>query len=372
MTSTAGRPLVLISGYYGFDNLGDEAILEEICNELKELVPARDIVVLSANPISTTARYGITAIKRTDMRTMATMLRRCRLFISGGGGLFQNTRSLGSIMFYGGQILLSKMLGAKVMIFAQGIGPLTNSAAKQLTRAFFSMADLISVRDDASASMLTDWKIAATRTADPVWRLAETEPPDSVLNELPTDRPVFGLSLRITADLSPRHVSTLAEKMAAVLPADAHVLLLPLQAEQDLEPLSRFEQEWSRLGRSCSTLDTTSLTLPSQWISLFRRCRGLIAMRLHALILALKAGIPVAGIAYDPKVAHVLSEFEQPCLILTKDCQPEQWKEALKALVYTPDRLLEQSRPRLEVAQNSSCKNFSLLARILACKEVIG
>lgn len=372
MTATAGRSLVLISGYYGFDNLGDEAILEEICNELKELTPASDIVVLSANPAATASRYGITAIKRTDVRAMATMLLRSRLFISGGGGLFQNTRSLGSIVFYGGQIVLAKMLGAQVMIFAQGIGPLTNGTAKQLTRAFFNMADLIAVRDDSSAAMLDAWKIPATRTADPVWRLAETEPPDSVLNELPTDRPVFGLSLRITANLTAKHVSTLAEKMAAVLPGNAHVLLLPLQAEQDLEPLGRFEQEWARLGRSCSTLDTTRLLLPSQWISLFRRCRGLIAMRLHALILALKAGIPVAGIAYDPKVAHVLSEFEQPCLILTKDCQPEQWEEALKALVYTPDRLLEQSRPHLEVAQNSSCQNFSLLARILACKEVVG
>lgn len=372
MTSTADRTLVLISGYYGFDNLGDEAILEEICNELKELIAADDIVVLSANPAATTARYGINAIKRTDLRTMATMLLRCRLFISGGGGLFQNTRSLGSIVFYGGQIALAKMLGAKVMIFAQGIGPLTNAAARQLTRKFFGMADLVTVRDDTSAAMLSAWKIPATRTADPVWRLARTESPASVLNDLPADRPLFGLSLRITADLSPQHVSTLVEKMAAVFPPNAHVLLLPLQAEQDLEPLGRFQREWTKLGRSCSTLDTTRLLLPSQWISLFRRCRGLVAMRLHALILALKAGIPVAGIAYDPKVAHVLSEFEQPCLILTKDCQPEQWGEALKALVYTPDRLLEQSRPHLEVAQKSSCQNFSLLARILACKEVVG
>lgn len=370
MTVTAGRSLVLVSGYYGFDNLGDEAILEEICNELKELIRPQDIVVLSANPSSTSNRYGVTAVRRTDVRTIASMLLKSRLFISGGGGLFQNTRSLGSIIFYGAQITLAKMLGSKVMIFAQGIGPLRGGKAQMLTRMFFSQADLISVRDETSAGLLSKWQIAATCTADPVWRLTETEPPREVLNALPADKPVYGLSLRTAPDFGPEHVSTLVAKLAALLPSQAHVLLLPLQAEQDLEPLARFENEWAKLGRTSGRLDTNQLTLPSQWISLLRRCNGLVAMRLHALILALKAGIPVAGIAYDPKVAHVLAEFEQPCLILTKDCQPQQWEEALKALVYTPDRLLERSRRRLEVAQNSSCQNFSLLARILACKEV--
>ncbi len=44
------RTQVLISGYYGFDNLGDEAILEELVSELGEFFDSRDIVVLSNNP----------------------------------------------------------------------------------------------------------------------------------------------------------------------------------------------------------------------------------------------------------------------------------------------------------------------------------
>ena len=41
---------IVISGYYGFDNLGDEAILKAIITSLKKVDSTIDITVLSNNP----------------------------------------------------------------------------------------------------------------------------------------------------------------------------------------------------------------------------------------------------------------------------------------------------------------------------------
>ena len=98
------RNLVLISGYYGFGNLGDEAILEEAIKEISQFVDKQQIVVLSANPKQTQECFQVRAIKRDDFRELTVLLPQARLFVSGGGGLFQDTKSVLSCTFYALQI----------------------------------------------------------------------------------------------------------------------------------------------------------------------------------------------------------------------------------------------------------------------------
>ena len=50
---------VVLSGYYGFDNIGDEAVLLSIIHALREEMPGIGIVVLSNNPEKTKALYQI-------------------------------------------------------------------------------------------------------------------------------------------------------------------------------------------------------------------------------------------------------------------------------------------------------------------------
>lgn len=371
------KSLVLISGYYGFGNLGDEAILESIIRELEKSVSKDNIVVLSNDPERHRKTYGVAAVDRWKLASLVSLLPRAKLFISGGGGLFQDTNSPGSTIYYGGQIALARVFGAHPIIFAQGLGPLNSQTGKVATRLAASLSQDVTVRDKASMAMLESWNVKGELTADPVWTLDETRLPESVsaqMSELRSQNGlVVGLSLRNSHNFSDRRREILLSTLLKTLPEDAILILLPLQSEQDLPQLAPFLQSWKQAGRKGLVLDVSALERPSQWVSLMRHFDLVVAMRLHALIFALKEGIPVIGLTYDAKVEHVLRQFGQPILILPKEEGDteleEKWLDAASAGLQDLEKLRLHARENAESAKKLACRNFQLLAKILDIKK---
>ena len=373
----SGKSLVLISGYYGFGNLGDEAILESIIASLETQVAKEKIVVLSNNPDIHRKTYGVQAVDRWKLSSLVELLPKTKLFISGGGGLFQDTNSPGSTIYYGGQIALARAFGAHPFIFAQGLGPLHSQTAKVATRLAAQLSQDITVRDKTSLEMLQGWKVKAELTADPVWTLAETQIPESVREKIAAIKEespfVVGLSLRNSHNFSESKRELLLSTLLKTLPASACLLLLPLQKEQDLPQLEPFMEAWHKAGRKALMLDTTPLDRPSQWLSLMRQFDLVVAMRLHALIFALKEGVPVIGLTYDAKVEHVLRQFGQPILILPKEDQvnglEQKWLDAASAGLQDLEKLRLLAKENAETAKKLACRNFQLVAKILDIKK---
>jgi polysaccharide pyruvyl transferase CsaB len=398
MSSKQERDLVVISGYYGFGNLGDEAILEEIIDEVKQLVPLEKIYVLSNNPQNTSRSFGVRAVSRWKLKALIELLPSTKLFISGGGGLFQDITSAKPPIFYGFQIAMARLMGAKVMIFAQGLGPLRSFASIGVTRGAMALANVITVRDQDSHSLLQSWGIKAELTADPVWRLqpgtlpatvadqfklltgantkeksflpyGSEENRERVENEL-REKPnlLVGLSLRESKNFSQEQMETLASSLHKHLPESAQLLLLPLQKEQDLPELERFEKLWQKYGRKATFINPVHLSKPSEWLSLFSRLDVLVGMRLHAVIMSLKSKVPVIGLAYDHKVSYVLSQFEQPILNLQQEAgnnEHSSWEDIIETAIADRSALARRASEKAEVAKNLSGQNFAVLSRIL-------
>ena len=57
---------ILISGYYGFNNAGDEALLTAILASLYAIEPEADITVISGNPSETTTKHRVKSLFRFD------------------------------------------------------------------------------------------------------------------------------------------------------------------------------------------------------------------------------------------------------------------------------------------------------------------
>lgn len=370
--AASNRELVLVSGYYGFGNLGDEAILEQIIAELSRLVQRENIVILSQNPDSTEKTYSVKAVNRWNLRELAGLFGKAKLFVSGGGGLYQDVSSVRSVVYYSGLAFLARAAGCPTIIYAQGVGPLSSTIAKTLTRAAISQAQSIAVRDKASFEMLSKWGLSPHLTADPVWCLSATELPETVAAELALTRErnvdslLIGLSLRKTHDITVREVEKMVPSIIEATSANATLVPLSLFPEQDDEFLECAAKLWEGSGRKVLSTDTKELR-PSQWLKLIGRLDLMVAMRFHALLMALRSGVACVGLAYDPKVAYLMERFEQPFSKL--DAITGSDGSHLQGLVEQAlgnASALGARAAELSVESESlACQNFDLLARIL-------
>lgn len=158
---------VVISGYYGFDNFGDDAILSVLCEKLKSL--SADITVISANPQKTAKDFLVNSVKNFDLPNLLKTISDSEILISGGGSLLQDVTSLKSLLYYSFVLFSALVMRKDVIIFAQGIGPLNRRISKLLVKSILQHAKFVSVRDEKSQALLADWNINAKLVNDPVF-----------------------------------------------------------------------------------------------------------------------------------------------------------------------------------------------------------
>ena len=159
---------VVIGGYYGFGNLGDEAILDSAVRALRGVLPAESICVLSASPEVTEKRLGVCSVQRKNIFKVIGKMCSSSLYISGGGGLLQDDTSRRSLWFYLLLVKLGKRLCGHVCVLANGVGSIRQ---KKLAARVLRCADRVSVRDGESAKRLFQMGIFAEVCADPVFAL---------------------------------------------------------------------------------------------------------------------------------------------------------------------------------------------------------
>ncbi|MGE0201204.1 MAG: polysaccharide pyruvyl transferase CsaB [Candidatus Melainabacteria bacterium] len=301
--SPAGYPVqrrVMISGYYGFDNLGDDLILHVLIAQLKQR--HCEIVVLSNNPQETRQRFGVEAIHRTSLKEIYLAFETTHLFISGGGGLLQDSTGPMSVIYYGGLMGLAKFFGLPVCLWAQGIGPLKSWLSRQLVRQVILHVDRMTVRDQASAALLGELCDRPVEvTADPVWLL---DLPKTVETDPYRQHWTVGLSLRPWPGLNNerlKHLLTILSELARIENRSLQLLLFPFQPKQDVAMF----QQLIALLRDFPQI-TWQKVESRHVINRIGGCDAFIGMRFHSLILAILSDVKVWGLVYDPKVRQML------------------------------------------------------------------
>lgn len=294
---------VVISGYYGFGNLGDEALLRAIISGLRRRVDNLEIIVPSGDPERTARAHSVRSIPRTNPFLWWSLLGDCHLFISGGGSLLQDVTGPWNIPYYAGLMLMAEARRVPVMIFGQGVGPIRGYWGRQLTRRVVQRAAAVTVRDPGSRQFLLDLGVRReiTLVADPVFSLQFEDLPAKT-----TSSPLrIGIALRrqgMTEQLVARlavALDELAEKKAV------EYVFFPMQPQEDVPAAGQV----ARRLRCDHQVVTDSLGLDAT-AQLIAGCDLVVAMRLHALILSALVGTPFVGISYDPKVAEFLRQVD--------------------------------------------------------------
>ena len=158
---------ILISGYYGFGNLGDEAALSGLVKGLH--ARGHHLSVLSNNPEKTRALHGVEAVTR--YKGLLPALVQSDAVISGGGGLLQDKTSARSLRYYLGILRLAKALGKQAVVYGQGVGPLSPAGERTVRQTLTGLP--VAVRDGASQRLLETLGITAELVADAALLLPE-------------------------------------------------------------------------------------------------------------------------------------------------------------------------------------------------------
>jgi polysaccharide pyruvyl transferase CsaB len=357
---------VLLSGYYGFGNLGDEALLEVMVQQLRRRFPSSQLEVLSATPQMTAAAYRVEATSRWDWRAVRSAIRRADVVLSGGGGLLQNNTSLRSLLYYAS--ILREAIGArrKTMVFAQSVGPL-DFWGRLVVRRFCRGLDRATVRDERSRRLL-EKLVPGTpieRTADPVFLYDLPEDGNDLAAEGlgPESGPYAVISVRKTSAFRDglavlaRAVDRLATQHGV------RAAFLPLGGAAD----AAASTDVIRACRSNPVL-LPECTL-AKAASILRGARVTIGMRLHSLVLAARYGVPFLAMAYDPKVTALCEDLEYPLEPLwtpgVARLTDAAVDDLVDRLVVQRDVLSAQLAARRDIARVAAERNFDVLGELL-------
>lgn len=330
---------IAISGFYGFHNTGDEAILETMIAELKAWQPDITITVLSFDPQHTSSQFKVNSLYRgwrKDIRKKLQLLKKVDLLISGGGGLLQDSYRTGIIRgplpHYLSMVALAKCLGTKVMFFAQGIGPINSGYGRMLTKLLANRADFITVRDDPSKELLK--AIGVTRppievTADIVLANKAFQP--SAHQKTPFQKRIIAISMRPWFHHQHQE-KTVASVLDQLIEKKAcECLFIPMESVHDQKASERVIGQMLHAD-ACSILPVNKP--PQYYFAKLSTADLVIGMRLHALIFATLAEVPFIGISYDPKVEQFLK--------LTG-----RWQDSFSLENLTSGKLLEKAEDLL-------------------------
>lgn len=302
---------ITVSGYYGFGNLGDEAILESLVTSLRDRFGGEpEIVVLSNNPERTEKIHGERAANRWNPVVVFRTLKNSGVLISGGGGLLQDRTSSTSLWYYLGLLYLARILSVPTYVFGQGIGPINKTYNELLLRGAVSGIKGFHVRDDRSAELLRSFGVGNDKIIvgdDLAFLLSGNGTnKDEYLNS--PDREIVGAALR--SDVAGRTdvlravssgLDMLYEKF------DVNVVLFSTNSLSD-EDINTDLQ--ASTEAPCKIIDVDHLS-PAQLVEMMGGLDLVIAGRLHALIFSLMSVTPVQGISYDPKMDLLIEELNE-------------------------------------------------------------
>jgi len=333
-------PTILIGGYYGAGNIGDEAILAAMVGELRAQHSNRSdlsFIVLSWEPEKTSKDFNVEAIHWKNINALLDSALRADLIILGGGGIFHDywgidpdtylRKGSWDITAFGSLPLLAKLLGIPCMIYAVGVGPFQTDLARHHTRLAFERCQIATIRDNESLEFLKETGFNVNDPhgptvkvlPDPVFSLT-TSPADEAQvadflrqRHIENGTPLLGVSLRYwdldgpPEEWRPYIANGVREFLSKN--SQAQVILIPFQVLH-ATPHTNDALVLKKLADLIGMSDRVHLIeeplTPHFVQALIKRCTVILGMRLHAVIMGINVGTPVVALSYAPKVWSVM------------------------------------------------------------------
>jgi polysaccharide pyruvyl transferase WcaK-like protein len=322
---------IVVHGYFGFGNIGDEAILSVIINEFKEIFGNVDFTVLSCNPMRTKKIHSVKAIKErlTSLSFWRSFLRSHMLIFAGGGRYGYATWRRMALL-----ALLAELLGKAVVFRAVGVYPYDwrgspvisrepmpfRGLTGLLVRLAVSGASHVGVRDRYSYAVLrlTGVNRCISIEDDPTFRLKPLDPSEcaslAVKYGVARGR-VIGINLRtLDAKTNGRAINYVVKLVRELMSKGFDKVVFIPFGFGSFE--GRFFDNDLIIARVLKKYVPNLVIIdeelsPMTAFCLFNYLDYVIAMRHHAVIFALLANKPTTVLVYDTKTLKLLEAIDK-------------------------------------------------------------
>ncbi|HIW31320.1 MAG TPA: polysaccharide pyruvyl transferase CsaB [Candidatus Paenibacillus intestinavium] len=372
MASNSTTFRIVISGYYGFSNSGDEAVLRSILLALQEQGEQANVkivpIVLSNDPASTTAMYGVEAMPRMHPASLWKAIKSADALISGGGSLLQDATSKKTIPYYTGVIKLAQWLGKPTFIYAQGLGPVNSRAMFPLIKSTMKKSRYISVRDEQSAQLLRNIGVVQQPievVPDPVMGMPLPDQ-QTAWKVIEQDKPVIGVSVRFWRS-DRQELTAIAEALIKLInKRSVHIRFLPFHTPDDVEASRYVHDLIAPHLNDHATIEIAHVEDdPQQMLLAVSLCDVLFGMRLHALIYAANRRVPLLGLSYDPKIDQFLERIGSVPVGTTEQLDADQFTEQMVQLLDDKAKWKTEKEPYISQLIEQSQKPAQQLIEFL-------
>ena len=324
---------ILIGGYYGFKNMGDDAMLCALLKLLRE-------VSINPSHVSVLGKEkkkldGVQTVGRYTLVDLVREMKKADVFLLGGGSLFQNETSDRSLLYYCALVFLSKVLGVRCVLISNGLGPLESRFARALMVATLRLADHVSLRDKCSLELARSLgRCDATLGADLCF-FENVKPNESErVRQIKSKLKNGYVMIALKGNLKDR-IAFAYELKKLCGTRDWRPLFVVMDGSEDREKAKS-------LARLCGGIFAEDLT-QEEIFALISSAKVTIGERLHFLIFSLLAGKGFVGVGVSPKIVSFASEtLGMPTLDFADPSELSSLVD--KAMGISPDILCSELR----------------------------
>ncbi|MDR0648679.1 MAG: polysaccharide pyruvyl transferase family protein [Synergistaceae bacterium] len=291
---------VLLAGYYGFGNLGDELLASGAIGFIERAGIRRErIAILSHSPRESSRALGIEAFERGLVSSsLNRALCASRSMFLAGGGIFQDSSSARSCLYYWALVRKALRSSCRVAALSQSIGPLSTALGRAMTKDALSRCAYLSVRGITSLELALKMGLNAELCPDIVMaldvpRLDPAEDGDVLINVRPTKDP--RIAERVIA--AARAYGACGKRVRGIALSE--------------DDASEFERHFA--SGKLPRCEVAIVKGKDDFVRASQGASAAIGMRLHFGVLSLLRGLKLAMAPYDPKVADFAEKWDALC-----------------------------------------------------------
>ena len=147
------NPETLLVGYYGFSNLGDDALLLSAIKRARREF-GESVGAFTSKLKKCKRHFAISCYSRFMPLGMLIRIIRCKRVIFGGGTIFQDRTSRRSLIYYLCILKLAQFLKKDTLLYANGVGEIKSSHLRSPLFNSLSRCSYIGVRDKFSYMLM--------------------------------------------------------------------------------------------------------------------------------------------------------------------------------------------------------------------------